>query len=625
MLPPAACEHLPGHQQLELPAAEIDPDPIAVRDEGDRPAAGRFRGDVADGGPVGGAGEAPVGDEGAGRAEAGPHQRGGGAQHLAHSGTSPGSLVADDDAGAGLDPVAAQRVDRALLVLEDARGEDDVPHLPRYAGCLHDGPPGREVAAEDVDRAVRLDRVAPAANALGVADLRRFDQLPGAPPGHGPSFRVDEVAERLHDRRDAPRLAELGHPPRARRGELDQGGRLAAEPIPDVEAQLHPGFLRHGDHVKDHVGGAADGHPDPHGVVEGLRGQDPGRTEVLPEQLHDPHTRVLRRPELVVAARGEGARMRQREAEGLRVEPGGIPRGRGVARAGEREVAVLEAPEVLLREVSEQVLADPIVDRLEEHLAIAPEPRPRRPAVEQDGGKVEPRGGHHHPGHHLVARPDEDHGVETMALDHELDHVGDEVAARKHVAHAVRCEGLAVGDMERVELARRPARHANPRLDRVAHLPEVDVLGREILVRVDDRDHRPPELFVDQPGALRPGPLQRALDPEVLLVASQLRPHAMRPCVRRAARRLFVPPVNRSEIKLRPIRGNAYRQTGNDLHTGGGATGSGGGPSLRRGVSGPALPEPRSRSGGCLRGSGTSRSPSTRGGCGSDGSARRRR
>ena len=401
--------------------------------------------------------------------------------------------------------------------------------------------------------------------------------------------------------------------------ELDQGGGVTTEAVPDVEAQLHPGFLRHGDHVQHHVGGAADGHSDPHGVLEGFGDQDPGRAQVFLKQLHDPYPRVLRRTELVIAARGERAGMRQREAEGLGAEPGGVSRRRGVARAGEREVAVLEALEVLLRELSEPVLADAVVDRLEKHLAIAPDPGLRRPSVEHDGGKIEPRRGHHPPGHHLVARTDENHGVETVALDHELDHVGDEVPAREHVAHADRRERLAVSDMERVEFAWRPSRHANSRLDRVAHLPKVDVLGGEILVRVDDRDHRPPELFVDQPGPFRPGALQRTLDPEVLLVASQLRPHAMAPSVGRAAHRPAVSPANPSGNKLRRSGGSAYRQTGNDLHTGGA------GSSRRHGVSGPVLPEPRSRSCRCLRISGTSRSPSIRGGCGFDGSARRRR
>ena len=215
MLAPAACEHVLGHHQMQFSVRQVDPDRIAVLDERNRPIAGRFRSDVADGGPVGSAGEAPIGDEGAARAEAGPHQRGGGAQHLAHAGSSPGSLVADDDAGARPDPVAAQRVDRALFVLEDARGKHDVPHLPRDARGLDDGAAGREVAPEDVDRTVRFDRIAPASNALRVLNRRLVDQLSGVLSGYGRHPRMYEAFQRLHDRGHAPRLAEIGHPPRA--------------------------------------------------------------------------------------------------------------------------------------------------------------------------------------------------------------------------------------------------------------------------------------------------------------------------------------------------------------------------------------------------------------------------
>ena len=85
---------------------DVEDDGVAVADGRDRAAARRLGRDVAGHEAVRGAGEAAVGEQRDGVAEALAHERGGDAEHLAHAGPAGGPLVADHD-----DVV---RLDRAL-------------------------------------------------------------------------------------------------------------------------------------------------------------------------------------------------------------------------------------------------------------------------------------------------------------------------------------------------------------------------------------------------------------------------------------------------------------------------------------------------------------------------------
>ena len=86
---------------------DVDGDRVAVAHGGDRPAARRLGGDVAGHEAVGGAGEAPVGEQRDVLAEPLPHERRGDREHLAHPGAARGALVADhDDVARARSPLA---------------------------------------------------------------------------------------------------------------------------------------------------------------------------------------------------------------------------------------------------------------------------------------------------------------------------------------------------------------------------------------------------------------------------------------------------------------------------------------------------------------------------------------
>jgi hypothetical protein len=93
---------------------------VAVLHQADGAALGRLRRDVADGQARGAAGEAPVGDQRAGLAQALGLQVAGRVEHLLHAGAALGALVADQHHVAGLDLVGQDGGDGGLLALEDA-------------------------------------------------------------------------------------------------------------------------------------------------------------------------------------------------------------------------------------------------------------------------------------------------------------------------------------------------------------------------------------------------------------------------------------------------------------------------------------------------------------------------
>ena len=124
---------------------------------------------------VGGAGEAPVGEQGHGLPKPLAHERGCHAQHLAHSGPARRALVADHHHVARLDALLLHRGERVLLALEHARRPALVEALE--ARQLHDAAVGREIAAQDREAAGGLDGIVEGPHHLLARLLLRFGGL----------------------------------------------------------------------------------------------------------------------------------------------------------------------------------------------------------------------------------------------------------------------------------------------------------------------------------------------------------------------------------------------------------------------------------------------------------------
>ena len=144
------------------------------------------------------------------------------------------------------------------------------------------------------------------------------------------------------------------------------------------------------------------------------------------------------------------------------------------------------------------------------------------PAADEDGGDVEPQGRHEHARDDLVAVGDEDEGVEGVGHGHDLDGVGDELAARQGVLHALVAHGDAVADADGGKLHGRAAGHADARLHMLGDGAQVDVPGDDLVVGVDDPDQGTCDLLVGVAHGLEEGPVGRPLNAFFHQVASHV-------------------------------------------------------------------------------------------------------
>src|SRR5689334_5125121 len=102
-------------------------------------------------------GESSVSDEGHLVAEAAPHDRAGGTQHLAHARTTAWPFIADHDDIARLHFSRENRLRRTLFAIEHARGAREAQTF--LARDLRNRAFGREVAGHHDEVTVLLDRV----------------------------------------------------------------------------------------------------------------------------------------------------------------------------------------------------------------------------------------------------------------------------------------------------------------------------------------------------------------------------------------------------------------------------------------------------------------------------------
>ena len=126
-------------------------------------------------------------------------------------------------------------------------------------------------------------------------------------------------------------------------------------------------------------------------------------------------------------------------------------------------------------------------------------------AGDEDGGDVQAHGGQEHAGGDLVAVGDAHEGVGAVCVDHGFDAVGDEVAARQGVEHAVVAHGDAIVDGDRVEFLGDAAGCFNGSGDEVAHVLQVHVAGDELGEGVGDGDDRLAEVAVRHAGGAPQG------------------------------------------------------------------------------------------------------------------------
>ena len=149
----------PQKSRAEEGAVGVDRDAVALIDQCDAAAGGRFGGDVPYHQPVGTSGKSSIGDQSDRVAEARADQGRRRGQHFTHARPAPRPLVADDDDVTRTDPAGENSLETPLLRIEHPCGTGDPGRFD--SRDLRHRTLSRKVTPENGEVPLRVDRLTP--------------------------------------------------------------------------------------------------------------------------------------------------------------------------------------------------------------------------------------------------------------------------------------------------------------------------------------------------------------------------------------------------------------------------------------------------------------------------------
>ena len=468
--------------------------------------------------------EAPVGDQCHALAHAEPVERGGGGQHLAHSGPAARPLVADDDDLPFLDLALDHRVESILLAVEHPRGAVELQTL--QTGDLHDRAFRCQAALEPDDAPRRRQRPGHPVEdilVLGEFDVRVVLAEGLARHRRAVAFEQPRVHQLLDHHANAARLVHRPRGVLAARHQVGDVGRLledlrdVVERVPDARLvgdrrQMQPG-----------IGRPAGRGDDLRRVVERLPGDYVSRADSLAQRMHRGASGRLDHRIARFVGRRRSGRGRQGEADRFRHAGHRVGGELSAAGAGAGAGRRFELVKLGVGHLAGRVLPDPFEDVDDGDVAALEPARQDRSPVNEHRGDVEAHHRHHHPREGLVAARQPDQSVVAMAAHGEFDGIGDDLPAHQRGLHAVVTHRDAVGDGDRRELARRAAGVRDAALGRLRLARQRDVAGRGLVPAGRHADQGLMNLLVGQAHRIEERAMRRALRPLGHMAAGKLR------------------------------------------------------------------------------------------------------
>ena len=465
-------------------------------------------------------------------------------EHLLHARAAARPLVADDDDVARRDLAAQDPLHRVVLAFEDPRRAFELEAAGVDPRRLHDRAVERDVAVQHRKAAVPRESV------LGIADdalgailvergiARRLAErdLGRHAAGPGEEELARRISGRAHDvvarqrmveqlgmhhahvtikETRAIELAQNAHDPagavdvldmhiRHGRGDLAQTRHAARQPVDIGHGEVDLALVRGGKQVQDSVGRTAHGDVERHGVFERLEGGDPARQRAFvallvpaPREIDDEVAGLDEQAPPVGVSGHHRAVPRQRQAERLGEAVHRIGGEHARAGAAGRTGRTLEHRDVGVGHFAVR-RGDHRVDEVDaarsrRELDLA---RFHRSAGNEHRGDVEAHRRHQHARRDLVAVRDAHQRIGAMGVGHIFDAVGDELARRQRVEHAVVAHGDAVVHGDGVEFLGDPARGLHLPRHQLAEVLEVHMTGHELGEGIGDGDDRLAEIAV---------------------------------------------------------------------------------------------------------------------------------
>ena len=490
------------------------------------------------------AGEAAVGDQRAGLSQALRLDVARRVEHFLHARPAARAFVADDDDVAGDDLAGENAARRVVLALEHFRRPLERQHAGVDACRFDDAAVEREVALQHREAAVlRIGVVEVADDALLAILVERLParRLAERDLGrHAARRGGEELARRLRraaldvparqrlierlgvdhldvaiEQMGAVELAENAHDAAGamdvldvhvgyRRRDLAQHRHAARQAVDVDHGEIELRLVGGGEQMQHGVGRAAHGDVEAHRVLERLEAGDRARQHALVVLLVialgevDDQMAGLDEQLLAVGVGGDdravaGQRQAERLGQAVHRIGGEHARARAAGRTGRALDAATSSSLTLLVGGGDHRVDQVDARRLALEHDLA---RLHRPARDEHRGDVEAQRRHQHARGDLVAIADAHHRVGAMGVDHVLDAVGDDLAARQRIEHAVVAHRDAVVDGDGVELLGDAARRLDLARDQLAEILQVDVAGHELGEGIDHRDDRLAEVAV---------------------------------------------------------------------------------------------------------------------------------
>ncbi len=222
---------------------------------------GGFRADVTDGRAAGCSGEPAVGNQSHVLIQ--PHARNGrrGVQHLPHSRTALGTLVADDYHIPGFDFPGVNGGNGILFAVEHPGRPAVDHHFLCHRGPLHHTALRRQIALQHRDAAVLTVRVLDGPNQLRVTVYYALQIFAQGPAGTGQHAGVQKpfLRQLLHDRVHAPGLLQVLHIRLACRGQMAEIGSPAGNLVGHIQVKLDAALVGDSRQVQHGIRGTAQG------------------------------------------------------------------------------------------------------------------------------------------------------------------------------------------------------------------------------------------------------------------------------------------------------------------------------------------------------------------------------
>ena len=201
---------------------------------------------------VGAAGKAPVGNQRHAAAQSHALQHGGGGQHFGHARPALRPLVANHHHIAPRNIAALAGGYHVFFAIEDPRRAAEAQTL--FAGNFGDCAIGREVAGENANVAVRLERRRYRAhNFLSLGKRGALLQIlrqGGAGDGEAIAVQQPRFEQQLHHRRRAPHGLQVFHHKAAAGTEICEQRHAVAHGAKIADVQRHRGGPGHGQQMQ---------------------------------------------------------------------------------------------------------------------------------------------------------------------------------------------------------------------------------------------------------------------------------------------------------------------------------------------------------------------------------------